>query len=188
MLFLQLLLQVFPTLRVGSSAFYYYIILSHGSESVVTQSFLTLWGPMESSGQGTPQTRILECIAVPLSRGSSQPRIESGLPQGADSLPSEPPGNILDAWYSRSINACMLSHFSHVQLFATPMYHSLPGSSVHRILHARILEWVAMPSSMGSSPPWDWTHVSHVSCIGRQVPYHKCHLGRPCRSIAKSFN
>ena len=74
MLFLKLLLQVFPTLRVGSSTFYYYIILSHESESVVTQSFLTLWDPMESSVHGIPQTRILECIAVPLSRGSSQPR------------------------------------------------------------------------------------------------------------------
>ena len=31
------------------------------------------------------------------------------------------------------------------------MYHSLPGSSVHGILQARSLEWVAMPSSRGSS-------------------------------------
>ena len=34
-----------------------------------------------------------------------------------------------------------------------PMDCSLPGSSVHGILQARILEWVAMPSSRGSSPP-----------------------------------
>ena len=29
--------------------------------------------------------------------------------------------------------------------------------------------------------PWarDWTHISYVSCIGRQVLYHKCHLGNP---------
>ena len=32
-----------------------------------------------------------------------------------------------------------------------PMDHSLPGSSVHEISQARILEWVAMPSSRGSS-------------------------------------
>ena len=32
-----------------------------------------------------------------------------------------------------------------------------PGSSVHGILQARILEWVAMPSSRGSSQPRDWT-------------------------------
>ena len=35
------------------------------------------------------------------------------------------------------------------------------------ILQARIMEWVAMPSSRGSSPPRDPTHVSYVSCIGR---------------------
>ena len=51
-------------------------------------------------------------------------------------------------------------------------YCSPPGFSVHGILQARILEWVAMPSSRGSSPPRDWTHVSYISRIGRQVLYH----------------
>ena len=36
-----------------------------------------------------------------------------------------------------------------------PMDHRPPGSSVHRILEARVLEWVAMPSSRGSSQPRD---------------------------------
>ena len=57
-----------------------------------------------------------------------------------------------------------------------PMDHSPPGVSVHGILQARILEWVAMPSSKGSSWRRDWTHVSSVSCIGRWVLYHQCHL------------
>ena len=35
-----------------------------------------------------------------------------------------------------------------------------PGSSVHGILQARILEWVAMPFSRGSSPPRNLTPVS----------------------------
>ena len=56
--------------------------------------------------------------------------------------------------------------------FCNPMDCMLPGSSVHGILQARILEWVAMPSSRGSSPPRDWTCVSYISCIGRQVLYH----------------
>ena len=43
------------------------------------------------------------------------------------------------------------------------------GSSVHGILQARILEWVAMPSSRGSSWLKDQTHVSYISCIGRWV-------------------
>ena len=37
------------------------------------------------------------------------------------------------------------------------------GSSVHGILQARTLKWVAMPSSMGSSQPRDRTKVSHIA-------------------------
>ena len=40
------------------------------------------------------------------------------------------------------------------------------------ILQARILEWVAMASSRGPSLLRDRTHISYVSCIGRQVLYH----------------
>ena len=46
---------------------------------------------------------------------------------------------------------------------------SLPGSSAHGISQARILEWVAISFSRGSSWPRDQTHVS---CIGRQILYH----------------
>ena len=45
--------------------------------------------------------------------------------------------------------------------FCDPMDYSLPGSSVHRILQARIPEWVAIPFSRGLSQTRDWTHVSH---------------------------
>ena len=44
-----------------------------------------------------------------------------------------------------------------------PMYCSPPGFSVHGILQARILEWVAMPSSWVSSQPRDQTQVSHIA-------------------------
>ena len=40
---------------------------------------------------------------------------------------------------------------------------SPPGSSVHGILQVRILEWVAMPSSRGSSQTRDWTQVFHIA-------------------------
>ena len=49
--------------------------------------------------------------------------------------------------------------------------HSQPGSFVHGIFQARILERVAMPSSRESSSPRDRICVSYVSCIGRQVLY-----------------
>ena len=55
---------------------------------------------------------------------------------------------------------------------------SPPGSSVHWILQARILEWVAISFSKGSSRPRDRTLVSHVSCMGRQILYCKRHLER----------
>ena len=44
-----------------------------------------------------------------------------------------------------------------------PMDCSPPGSSVHGILQARRLEWVAMPSSRGSSQPRDRTQVSRIA-------------------------
>ena len=40
---------------------------------------------------------------------------------------------------------------------------SLPGSSVHRIFQARILEWVAISFSRGSSWSKDWTRASHIA-------------------------
>ena len=52
--------------------------------------------------------------------------------------------------------SCVLSH---VQLFATPW----PGSSVHGIFQARILGWIAISSSRGSSQPRDWTHVFRIA-------------------------
>ena len=60
-------------------------------------------------------------------------------------------------------DACMLSH-SVTQSWSDPMDHSPPDSSVHGILQARILEWVAMPSSRGSSPPRNQTHNSYIAC------------------------
>ena len=46
------------------------------------------------------------------------------------------------------------------------------NSSFHRILQARILEWVAISSSRGSSSPQDQTHISWIPCFGRQIIYH----------------
>ena len=44
-----------------------------------------------------------------------------------------------------------------------PMYYILPGFSVHGILQARILNWVAIPFSRGSSLPRDWSWVSFIA-------------------------
>ena len=49
------------------------------------------------------------------------------------------------------------------QTLCDPVDCSPPGSSIHGILQARILVWVAISFSRGSSPPRDWTQVSHIA-------------------------
>ena len=44
-----------------------------------------------------------------------------------------------------------------------PVDCSLPGSSVHGILQARLLEWIAIPFSRGSSQLRDWTWISNIA-------------------------
>ena len=61
----------------------------------------------------------------------------------------------------------------------SPMNCRLPGSSVCEILQARTVEWVAMPSSRGSSQPRDRTSVSNDCCAGRQFLQHYRHLRSP---------
>ena len=81
-------------------------------------------------------------------------------PLQADSLPSEPPGKPIH------IYVCVYIHtYIHIYICCSvtklcltlcdPMDCNLPGSSVHGILQARLLEWVVMPSSRGSSQPRD---------------------------------
>ena len=58
---------------------------------------------------------------------------------------------------------------SHVQLFVTPWTVARQVSLSMEILQARILEWVAMPSSRGSSQPRDQTHYRWILyCLGHQ--------------------
>ena len=66
-----------------------------------------------------------------------------------------------------------------------PVDCSPPGSSVHGILQARILEWAAISSSRGSFWPRNQIHVSCISCIGSQVLLPLYHLGSPTEQILK---
>ena len=67
--------------------------------------------------------------------------------------------------------SAVLSH-SIVFNSCNPMDCSPPGSSVRGISQARILEWVATPSSRGSSQPKDQSCVSCLSSIARWIIYH----------------
>ena len=77
--------------------------------------------------------------------------------------------------------ACVyVSHLSRVGLFATSWTagHQAP-SSVHGISQARIMEWVAVLSSRGSSQPRDQIYVSYISWACRWILYHLGHLESP---------
>ena len=60
-------------------------------------------------------------------------------------------------YHAQSLHACLT--------LCDPMDYSPPGFCVHRILHARILEWVAMSFSRGSSQPRDGDFIFCVSYI-----------------------
>ena len=110
---------------------------------------------------------------APLSMGFSRQEYWSGLPwlfptQGSNpsllwllswqvgSLPLAPPGKPL--LYSTG----WVSEWS-CSVVSDSWCCSLPGSSVHGIFQARILEWVAISFSIGSSRPRDRTQVSRIA-------------------------
>ena len=64
---------------------------------------------------------------------------------------------------------CVCSVTQSSPIVCNPMDCNPPGFSVHGIILVRILEWVAIHSSKGSSWPRDRTHVPCGSCIGRQI-------------------
>ena len=106
------------------------------------------FSPPGSSVHEILQTRILEWVAIPFSRGSSWLRDQTWVFCIAYSLPSEP-------------LLLLLSHFSCVWL-CDPIDGSPPGSPIPGILQARTLEWVAI--SFSSS--WKWKlKVKSLSCI-----------------------
>ena len=79
----------------------------------------------------------------------------------ADSLPSKPPGKTL-----RSIKEERKKESEVAQscpALCDPMDCSLPGSSVHGIFQAIVLEWIAISFSRGSSQSRDQTLVSHIA-------------------------
>ena len=56
--------------------------------------------------------------------------------------------------YAKSLQSCLI--------LCNPMDYSPPGSSVHGIVQASILEWVVISSSRGSSQPKHQTHISYI--------------------------
>ena len=67
---------------------------------------------------------------------------------------------------------CMFSVTQSCLTLWDPVDYSPPGSSVHGIFQARILEWVAISFSRGSFQPRDRNCVARISCIGRWILYY----------------
>jgi len=85
---------------------------------------------------------------------------------------------------------CVCQLLSHIWLSATSWTGAPLGSHVHGILQARILEWVAISFSRGSSQPKDWPHVSCLA--GRFFTIWATReawcYGRDCFQARKFFN
>ena len=127
--------------------------------------------PPGSSVQGIFQTRMLKQVAISYSKGSSP----SGN-QTCVSFVCYIGWRILCHWATREaplefcVCACVYVCVLVAQLcppLCDPIDCSLLGSSVLGILHARILEWTAIPFSRGSSQPKDRTWVS---CLAGRFP------------------
>ena len=133
-------------------------------EEITTHSSIPAWripwteDPMDGILPGSSvywilQARILEWVIVSFSRGSSWPRdwtrVSCIFCTGRWILYHW--ATWLGCMCAKSLQSCLT--------LCDPMDYSPPGSSVHRIFKARILEWVTISFSRGSSWPRDWTHI-----------------------------
>ena len=129
------------------------------------QLFVTPWTVALSvcSVHGILQARILEWVAI------------SSLIELISLISPALAGRFFTMSTTWEAQRIVLEHFlchdcegestscSVVSYFLRPHSCSPLGFSVHGILQARMLEWVAIPFSRGSSQPKDWTQVSHTA-------------------------
>ena len=114
-------------------------------------------------------------IEQQLSLAHDSEKLQERIQLGAECcLPSFPPSipivlSSCELLLEDDLRVCSVTHFCPT--LCCPMDGSPPGSFVHGTLQARILEWVAIFYSRGSSLPRDRTHVSCISCIARWILY-----------------
>ena len=83
------------------------------------------------------------------------------------------PGPLQDIWPRAQAGAGMWARpVAQCLTLCDSLNCNPPGFSVHGICQARILEWVAISCSRGSSQPRDPTHLSFVSRIGKWILHH----------------
>ena len=160
----------------------------HHHFSSVTRSCLTLCDPMDCSTPGLPvHHQLLELAQTHVHRvgDAIQPSHPPPRPSPALNFPQH---QGLFQWVSSShqvakVLELQLQHQSFQWIkrevaqscltLCDPMDCSLPGSSIHGILQAGILEWVAFSFSRESSHPRNWTWVSRIV----DGHYHLSHQG-----------
>ena len=129
--------------------------------SVVSESLQPHGLQPGSSVHGILQARTLEWVAMPSSRGSSQPRDRTQVSLGSlqvDSLPSEPPGKSKNTGLG---SLSLLQGIFPTQELNQSLLHC--RWILYQLSHKRsprILEWVAYPFPSGSSQPSNQTGVS----------------------------
>ena len=152
------------------------------------QSCPTLCDPTDASPPGSSvpgilQARKLEWVAISFSNaGKWKVKVKSlsrvrllATPWTATHQAPPSMGFSRQEYWSGVPLPSPLMHARSLQVCLTlwdPMNCSPQGSPVHEILQARLLEWVAISSSRGSSRPRGWTRVFYIIFIGRQVLYH----------------
>ena len=142
----------------------------------MSNSFVTPWTVAHQGLLSTGFPRQESWSGLPFPPGDlPYPRIKPMSPTLAGGyFTTELPRKIHTYMYvaaaaAKSLQSCLA--------LCDPIDGSPPDSSVQGISQARILEWVALSSSRGSSQLRDRTSISCVSFIGRWVLYHKHHLG-----------
>ena len=138
----------------------------------VTQSCSTLCDPMDYTVYGILQAGILECIAFPFSRGSSQPRDQT--------LVSHIAGGFLTI---RATFAAAAKSLQSCPTLCDPIDGSPPGSPIPGIFQARTLEWVAISFSNA----WKWkVKVKSLSRIRLfATPWNAAHQAPPSMGFSR---
>ena len=155
-------------------------------EVLVSQSCPILWDPMDCNSSGSSvhsilQGSILEWVSIPFSRGSSWPRDQTWV--------SCTTSRFFTIWVTRDRSILLGVLFGQevpweneergvkivlkvksesevaqsCPTLCDPMCYSLSGSSVHGIFQARMLKWIAISFSRGSSWPRNQTQVSRIA-------------------------
>ena len=153
----------FQGMRSSNLSSFYLLTFSHHC----THSFLRLIPKTALRSQGLVNLHEYACVCLSVRR---RPLSPSHPPSTGSSTPV--------VWHGELEVVCLRREHTYLWIsialkwsevaqscptLCNPVDCSPPGSSIHGILQARILEWVAIAFSRGSSQPRDWTQVSRIA-------------------------